>query len=100
MIKQIGLPLGGRSILLITGMITDRIGRHKVLLPLLIDIADVSVVLADHHLCKYKGLNGKLKFGTKGLASCGKHDMAGMASFLKKRKKPVKLGVFSFIVDQ
>ena len=35
MIKQIGLPLRGRSILLITRMITDRIGLHSVLLPLL-----------------------------------------------------------------
>ena len=34
-IKQIGLPLRGRPILLITGMITDRIGLHSVLLPLL-----------------------------------------------------------------
>ena len=36
-IKQIGLPLPGRPILLITRMITDRIGLHSVLLPLLID---------------------------------------------------------------
>ena len=35
-IKQIGLPLRGRPILLITRMITDRIGGHEVLLPLLI----------------------------------------------------------------
>ena len=34
-IKQIGLPLRGRPILLITCMITDRIGLHSVLLPLL-----------------------------------------------------------------
>ena len=34
-IKQIGLPLRGRPNLLITGMITDRIGLHSVLLPLL-----------------------------------------------------------------
>ena len=33
-IKQIGLPLRGRLILLITRMITDRIGLHSVLLPL------------------------------------------------------------------
>ena len=33
--KQIGLPLRGRPILLITHMITDRIGLHSVLLPLL-----------------------------------------------------------------
>ena len=33
-IKQIGLPLCGRPILLITRMITDRIGLHSVLLPL------------------------------------------------------------------
>ena len=36
MIKQIGLPLRGRPILLITHMITDQIGLHSVLLPLLI----------------------------------------------------------------
>ena len=35
MIKQIGLPLRGRPILLITRMITDRIGLHSVLLPLI-----------------------------------------------------------------
>ena len=35
MIKQIGLPLRSRPILLITRMITDRIGLHSVLLPLL-----------------------------------------------------------------
>ena len=33
-IKQIGLPLRGRPILLITRMITDQIGLHSVLLPL------------------------------------------------------------------
>ena len=32
-IKQIGLPLRGRPILLITRMTTDRIGLHSVLLP-------------------------------------------------------------------
>ena len=37
-IKQIGLPLRGCPILLITRMITDRIGLHLVLLPLLIII--------------------------------------------------------------
>ena len=37
-IKQIGLPLRGRPILLITRMITDRIGLHSVLLPLLLII--------------------------------------------------------------
>ena len=35
-IEQIGLPLRGRPILLITSMITDQIGPHSVLLPLLI----------------------------------------------------------------
>ena len=35
LIKQIGLPLRGRPILLITRMITDQIGLHSVLLPLL-----------------------------------------------------------------
>ena len=34
MIKQIALPLRGRPILLITRMITDRIGLRSVLLPL------------------------------------------------------------------
>ena len=37
-IKQIGLPLRDRPILLITRMITDRIGLHSVLLPLLITV--------------------------------------------------------------
>ena len=37
-IKQIGLPLRGRPILFITRMITDRIGLHSVLLPLLTDL--------------------------------------------------------------
>ena len=36
MIKQVGLPLRSRPILLITPMITDRTGLHSVLLPLLI----------------------------------------------------------------
>ena len=40
-IKQIGLPLRGHPILLITCMITDRIGLHSVLLPLLIKLAIV-----------------------------------------------------------
>ena len=35
MIKQIGLPLRGHPILLITRKITDRIGLHSVQLPLL-----------------------------------------------------------------
>ena len=35
MIKQIGLPLRGRPILLITRKITDQIGLHSVQLPLL-----------------------------------------------------------------
>ena len=34
MINKIGLPLRGRLICLITSMITDRIGRHEVLLPI------------------------------------------------------------------
>ena len=34
MIKQIGLPLRSRPVLLITRMITDQIGLHSVLLPL------------------------------------------------------------------
>ena len=35
-IKQIGLPLRGRPILLVTRMITDRIGLHSVPLTILI----------------------------------------------------------------
>ena len=42
MIKQIGLPLRGRPILMITRMITDRIGLHSVLLPLLITTNTIS----------------------------------------------------------
>ena len=42
-IKQIGLLLRGRLILLITHMITDRIGLHSVLLPLL------STLVTIHH---------------------------------------------------
>ena len=37
-LNKIGLPLRGHPILLITRMITDRIGLHSVLLPLLIII--------------------------------------------------------------
>ena len=33
-INKIGRPRGGSPICLITSMITDRIGRHKVLLPI------------------------------------------------------------------
>ena len=35
-IKQIGLPLRGRLILLTTSLIADRIGLHSVPLPLLL----------------------------------------------------------------
>ena len=45
MIKQIGLPLRGRPILLITRMITDRIGLHSVLLPLLIIIIIIMIII-------------------------------------------------------
>ena len=38
LIKQIGLPLRGHPILLITRMITDQTGLHSVLLPLFIEI--------------------------------------------------------------
>ena len=38
--RQFGLPLRGRPILFITRMITDRIGRHEVLLPLLIFLTE------------------------------------------------------------
>ena len=42
--KQIGLPLHGRPILLIIRMITDRIGLHSVLLPLLIIISVIIII--------------------------------------------------------
>ena len=42
--KQIGLPLHGRPILLIIRMITDRIGLHSVLLPLLI-ISSIIIII-------------------------------------------------------
>ena len=42
--KQIGLPLRGRPSLLITRMITDRIGLHSVLLPLLIIIIIIIII--------------------------------------------------------
>ena len=45
MIKQIRLSLSGHPILLINRMITDRIGLHSVLLPLLIIIVVVVVVV-------------------------------------------------------
>ena len=44
-IKQIVLPLRGRPILLITHMITDRIGLHSVLLPLLTDKIETSTAV-------------------------------------------------------
>ena len=46
MIKQIGLPLRGRPILLITRMITDRIGLHSVLLLVLNLLECVTMQLA------------------------------------------------------
>ena len=45
MIKQIGLPLRSRPILLITRMITHRIGLHSVLLPLLIIIIVIIIIM-------------------------------------------------------
>ena len=47
MIKQIGLPLRGGPILLITRMITDRIELHSVLLPLLIIIIIIIIIIID-----------------------------------------------------
>ena len=44
-IKQIGLPLRGRPILLITRMIRDRIGLHSVLLPLLIVVIIIIIII-------------------------------------------------------
>ena len=45
MIKHIGLPLRVRPILLITSMITDRIGLHSVLLPLLVIISVIIIII-------------------------------------------------------
>ena len=45
MIKQIELPLRGRPILLIIRMITDPIGLHSVLLPLLIIISSIIIII-------------------------------------------------------
>ena len=51
MIKQIGHPLRGRLILLITCMITDRIGPHSVLLPLLLAVLlPLLIVLMLYHV--------------------------------------------------
>ena len=44
-IKQNGLPLRGRPILLITRMISDRIGLHSVLLPLLLLLLIIMIVI-------------------------------------------------------
>ena len=44
-IKQIRLPLRGRPILLITRMITDQIGLHSVLLPLLIEYEGLNKIM-------------------------------------------------------
>ena len=49
-IKQIGLPLRGRPILLITRMITDRIGLHSVLLPLQIILINIYLLLEDLYI--------------------------------------------------
>ena len=45
MIKQIGPPLRGRPILFITRMITDQIGLHSALLPLLIIIIIIIIII-------------------------------------------------------
>ena len=44
-IKQNGLPLRGRPILLITRMISDRIGLHSVLLPLLLLLIMIVIII-------------------------------------------------------
>ena len=51
-IKQIGLPLRGRPISLMTRMITDRIGLHSVLLPLLITLLFIFPVIGVYHVLK------------------------------------------------
>ena len=52
--KQIGLPLRGRPILLNTRMITDRIGLHSVLLPLPITISNHYQYSASFHWFLFK----------------------------------------------
>ena len=51
MIKQTGLLLRGRPILLITRMITDQIGLHSVLLPLLLLLLLIIIIVPEnsHH---------------------------------------------------
>ena len=53
-IRQIGLPLRGRPILLITRLIIYRIGLHSVLLPLLIINKETIGRLSIHKLIKIR----------------------------------------------
>ena len=64
MIKQIGLPLRGRPILLITRMITDRIGLHSVLLPWLIIIIIIIIIITTTEHTKTKRRLSKWAAGT------------------------------------
>ena len=56
-IEQIGLPLRGRPILLITRMITDWIGLHSVLLPLRIGRREVLLPI-NHNFNKIRDIEG------------------------------------------
>ena len=64
-IKQIGLPLRGRPILLITRMITDRTGLHSVLLSLLIIIIIIFIILIVRMKCQQLWLLWVLKLVIK-----------------------------------
>ena len=64
MIKQIGLPLRGRPILLNTRMITDRIRLHSVLLPLLITLRSSKYNLRHDYILSLPKVN-TTKYGLK-----------------------------------
>ena len=63
-VVQFGLPLRGRPILLITRMITDRIGLHLVLLPLLILLLlyRYTMIKSARHIPFYAENATKMKF--------------------------------------
>ena len=53
-INKIGRPCSGSPICLITRMITDRIGRHKVLLPINHDFNKIYDILGSFFESKHK----------------------------------------------
>ena len=70
-IKQIGLSLLGRPILLLTRMITDRIGLHSVLLPLLRIVLE-AVPLASLLYCLIVGAHTLLESQFQGVTIVSK----------------------------